>query len=98
MAQNNASRVQVTLMSPDAIKAWGQVPRGLKAKALEQAILLLQKNKTLAPMFFSEVVEGNAAVEVVKKSQVTEKPSQAQKPNQTKNSEDDKKGKVVEEW
>ena len=94
MAQNNASRVQVTLTSPEAIKAWGQVPRGLKAKALEQAILLLQKNKTFAPMFFSEV-SGEAEVN-------NQKP-QAKKPIPTSTKESveknpSKKGKVREEW
>lgn len=95
MAQNNASRVQVTLTSPDAIKAWGQVPRGLKAKALEQAILQLQKNKTLAPMFFSEVA-GEVEVEAIQKPQNV-KP-QAQKSTPPNEKKHDKKGKVQEEW
>ena len=93
MAQNNASRVQVTLTSPEAIKAWGQVPRGLKAKALEQAILLLQKNKTFAPMFFSEV---GGEAEVDQKPQAQKPiPTSAKKSDEKKS---DKKGKVREEW
>jgi|GEM_PF-6161883 len=95
MAQNNnASRVQVTLTSPDAIKAWGQVPRGLKAKALEQAILQLQKNKTFAPMFFSETADTGDEVEEKKQ------PSKRQTPKQSSESQPQTKpkSKVVEEW
>lgn len=100
MAQNNASRVQVTLTSPDAIKAWGQVPRGLKAKALEQAILLLQKNKTFAPMFFNEVVESEAVKNNTQANKIEEEQNVSQ---QEKNTTAEKKSskrekRIVSEW
>lgn len=93
-----ASRIQANI-SGQAEKLWKLIPKMSKSKAIEQALILLAKDKKIASIFFSDIemvkaiLKGDNDISTPKKTPTTSAKTQDKTP--AKKNDDEQ---VEEAW